>query len=215
MAKHRRWKMKTLLSSKQKKLINIAWHEMEKFVKDWLKSPYAWASERDVQAEIVGRIKRRYERIGQGTIWARYTDKRYGKRFLKEGVTMGRVVCEPPVYYRPRKGRYEAYRPDIVVFDDIKHPERPKEDQYQTKSNDDMLWVCELKYNPPWKPTYHPANLRDIDKLQKLLKQRDGTKSACCLNLAYKVHDAVRERYSIKPRIMGRLRVYNITLPKE
>lgn len=201
-----------MLTTKQKKLINIAWEEVEGFIKDWLKSPNEWYDELDVQAEIASRIKRRYKAKGQNTIWARYKDKRYGKKFLKEGITMGRVVCEHPAYYRPRKGRHEAYRPDIVVFDDIKHPEHPKENQYQTKTNDNMLWVCELKYRPPWEPTYSLADKRDIDKLQKLLRQRDGTKAACCLNIAYKVDDAVRNEYSNKPRVKGRLRIYNITL---
>ena len=206
-----------MLSPKQKKLVNIAWREVEGFIKDWLASPNEWLGERDIQFEIASRIKRRYKEIGQDTIWARYTDKRYGERLLKQGITMGRVACEPPNYYRHRNGRYEAWRPDIVVFDDIKHPEHPKENQYQTKTNDDMLWVCELKYRPPWsrQPTYSSADKRDIDKLQKLLKQRDGTKFACCLNIAYRVNDAIRNEYNNKPRIMGRLRVYNITLPKD
>ena len=204
-----------MLSPKQKKLVNIAWRELEGFIKDWLRSPNEWLDERDIQVEIASRIKRRYKEKGQDTIWAKYTDKRYGEKILKQGITMGRVACEPPTYYRPRRGRHEAYRPDIVIWSDITHPEKPYEKHYLQKRNDHMLWVCEIKYRPPWKPTYYSADKRDLDKLQKLLKQKDGTKFACCLNIAYKVNDAVRDEYSYKPRIMGRLRVYNITLPKQ
>lgn len=203
------------LSSKQKKLINIAWREVEEFIKDWLASPTKWLNERDIQLEVASRIKRRCKQEGQETIWARYTDKRYGERFLKEGITMTRVSCESPVYYRPRKNQHEIYRPDVILYDDIPHPEKPFEEHYSKKRNDPMIWVCELKYFPPWKSVYHSTDKRDLDKLKKLLRQKDGARAACCLNIAYRVNDAVRSEYSDKPRIIGRLRVYNITLPKD
>jgi hypothetical protein len=205
------------LTAKQKKIISVAWKQVENFIKDWQRSPNEWYNERDIQVEIASRIRRIYKskKCGWDKIWARYTKKFYGEKFLKKGITMNRVVCEPPSYHRYKRDQHEKYRPDIVVLDDIPHPEKPYEKHYSQKRNDPMLWVCEIKYRPPWRSARQGENKRDKEKLANLLRQSDGTKYACLLNIAYHVDDSCKSSYGNKPRVKGRMRIYNVTLPAE
>jgi hypothetical protein len=134
-----------MLTAKQRKIVNIAWEQVEKFIKDWQRSPNEWYGERDIQIEIASRLKMAYRRRRLYKLWAKYKKPYYGEKFLKQGITMSRVDCEPPIYRRYSKTKYEKYRPDIIVWDDIKHPENPCEFQYADRRNDPMLWVCEIK----------------------------------------------------------------------
>lgn len=204
------------LSKKQKKeLVRIAWQQIEQFIKDWQRSPHEWYNERDVQLEIANRIKDRFKRLKWDKIWGKYT-KSVGKRFRGKVQYYSRVGCEPPIYHRFKEGKSEVYKPDIVIWDDIKNPNSPFEEQYKEKRNDPrMLWVCEIKYMPEWRRPYNPKeeDNKDIQKLKRLLKQNDGTERACWLNIAYRVDKSCKNKFDNKPHTKGGLRKYYITLP--
>lgn len=204
------------LSKKQKKeLVKIAWQQIEQFIKDWQRSPHEWYNERDIQLEIASRIKDRFKRLKWDKIWGKYT-KSVGKRFYGKVQYYSRVSCEPPVYHRFKNGKSEVYKPDIVIWDDIKNPDFPFEFQYEKKRNDpQMLLVCEIKYMPQWRRPHNPKeeDNKDIQKLKRLLKQNDGAERACWLNIAYRVDKSCKTKFDNKPHTKGRLRKYYITLP--
>ena len=204
------------LSKKQKKaLVKIAWQEIERFIRDWQRSPHEWYNERDVQIEITNRLKDRLKKLKWDKIWGRYT-RSVGTRFRGKVQFYPRVGCEPPVYHRFRNGESEVYKPDIVIWDDINNPDHPFEDQYKEKRNDPrMLLVCEIKYMPQWRKPYNPneGDNKDLQKLRHLLKQEDGAEYACWLNIAYRVDKSCEQKFDNKPHTKGKLRKYCITLP--
>jgi hypothetical protein len=202
-----------LTLKEKKKLIRIAWKQVEGFIRDWQKSPHEWYNERDIQVEIAGRIKKIYKRHHWDKIWGKYT-KYVAKRYSGKVQFYSRVGCEPPVYHRLKNGKWEAYKPDIVIWGDIENPDHPFEGQYEEKKNDQMLWVCEIKYMPAWRKPHNPKNEdnRDIQKLKHLLNQDDGTKYACWLNIAYRIDQPCKNKFDNKPHIEGRLRKYYVTL---
>ena len=198
-------------------LVAIAWKEINRFIKDWQRSPYEWNTERDVQVEIASRIKRDYKSLKKHKYPAKYPAELITKGY-ERGQWWNRVCCEPPVYYVDKDdGKRHCCKPDIVVFDNLKDPNSPPDIDakgHKTKKNCPILWVCEIKYQPEW------ANKRpdkrsnwDLDKIRYLRNQDDGTKYACWLNIS-------RERTSWGKSIRkkrfenGRVRVYNVTLPK-
>lgn len=208
---------KPLTKKQKKKLIGFVWRQVEEFIRDWQRSPHEWYNERDVQVEIASRIKNVYRRDKRDKIWGKYT-KFVAKKFRDSIQFYPRVSCEPPIYHRFKGGKSEVYKPDIVIWDDIKNPESPFEGQYEKKRNDPhMLWVCEIKYTPAWRKAYYPKNKdnRDLRKLKNLLYQVDGTEYACWLNIAYKVDKSYREDFDNKPHLKGRLTKYCITLPSK
>lgn len=209
------------LSNRQKEeLVKIALKQIEGFIRDWRKSPHEWNNERDVQVDIANRIKKAYRIYGYDRIWAKYTYRHYAEKFRRTGMLMSRVMCEPPVYYRYKNGKHETYKPDIVIWDNIPHPDKPNESNYENKTNDPMLLVCEIKYKLPWNKAYNPPkkHTRDLQKLSNLLRQnkesknKDGTKYACWLNIAYKVDKSSKRDFDNKPHIKGKLIKYCITL---
>ena len=215
---------KGLTPKEKEKLVRIAWKQIEGFIRDWQRSPHEWNNERDIQVDIASRIKSAYRGYGQDRIWAKYPDKHYVERFHRMGIYLSRVMCEPPVYYRHKNGKHETYKPDIVVWDDIPHPEEPNKDNYQKKRNDPMLLLCEIKYRPPWSKAYNPPekDTHDLLKLKNLLRQnkekekgkdRDGTRYACWLNIAYKVDQYSKNKFDNRPHVEGGLRKYYVTLP--
>lgn len=174
---------KPLTKRLKKKLVRIAWRQLEGFIMDWQESPYKWRSERDVQVEIASRIKSAYKEH-QREYSARYTKNSRYRRFIlpgfEKGQTYSRVNCEPPVFQN-KKGKEFIYRPDIVIWDNPKDP--PEE---QKTKNDPMLWVCEIKYRRPWKADdSERKHYPDIDKLRFLLKRKQ-TKYACWLHMHFK-----------------------------
>lgn len=194
----------------RKKLVNIVWKELEDFIKEWQRSPFVWNKERDVQVELANRIKSAIK--GKDKYWANYkciTDKVKG---FEQGQEFSRVCCEPLVYYKNNKGKRDVCFPDIVICDAPDNPVHPQE-LWKKKRNDPIIWICEIKYQREWKKPYSSEidDIYDLEKIKYLLKQEDGTKYACWLNMS-------RTRASSgngfpKPIKDCRVRVYNVTLP--
>lgn len=160
----------------ENKLIGLAFKVIKSFIRDWQKSPYKWDKEIDIQVEIASRIKTCYQKLGKDEMNASY--KVNIKGFEREQV-YSRVCCEPIVFYKYEDGiRYPCF-PDIVIYQDIENP-KPPPDETEQKTNWPMLWICEIKYWTEWISTPKKDDW-DINKMKYLLKQKDGTKSACWL----------------------------------
>ena len=63
------------LTPKQKRIVNVAWKQVEDFIKDWQDSPFEWNTERDIQAEVATRIKSALKKCDIDTYEADYIYK--------------------------------------------------------------------------------------------------------------------------------------------
>lgn len=174
-----------MLSKEDKKrLVNIAWEQVEIFIKDWLKTPYQYSTERDIQADIANRIKRAYKGREKRTFFAKYRDPWVSKPYDEKGQNINRVCCEAPLYY---KNGETPCRPDIVIFNDLKDPEHPPEQDekgHKRKNrNCPTLWICEIKYrlDSDKKVINDRYKKWDWDKPRSLHKRRDGAGYGCWL----------------------------------
>jgi len=197
------------LMPKQKRLISIAWKEVEGFIHDWQTNPYLWEKERDIQVELTSRIKAAYKKKKMDTVWGKYT-RWVDPAFWEKGQFYNRVCCEPLVYYEYKKGKRDVCRPDIVVWDDIKNPKNPDQDD-RSKINSGILWACEIKFFRSWGKEVDDKKDWDLGKLRHLLKQSDGVKYACWLDIKRK--RPVPGRRGLTLYKQGRLRKYCVTLP--
>ena len=157
-------------------MLNLVWSVIDKFIKDWQSNPYKWSKEIDIQVDIANRIISEYRAIGTDTINASYDVKIKG---FEQTQVYSRVCCEPQIYYQWDDGKRDGCFPDIVIFDDIDHPELPP-DRGNEKKNWPMLWVCEIKYLNEWSISLQNDKW-DIEKMRYLIKQADGAKYACWL----------------------------------
>lgn len=174
---------------------------VEKFILEWLGSPYEWETERDVQVDIASRIKFIFKANNLHLLKAMYDGK----------VQMySRVSCDPPIYVKDLSGEKSFCRPDIVVYDDIENCDSPPD--AVPRINWPQLWVCEIKYQTEWAGDFSPANKQwDIDKARLLLQQSDGAKCASCLNFYRNVNVRSKAGIELKECEAGRLKIYNIT----
>lgn len=201
-------KLKPLDNKQKTRLINIAWQQIEKFIKDWQKSPFEWNKERDIQVEITGRIKSAINR-DECVYWANYKGPRKIKGFEK-GQLSGRICCEPLTYYRYRDGKKYICRPDIVIFDSPKNPDLPEE-VWKNKKNEPMLWICEIKYRREWRADDSDRKGHwDLKKMKYLIKQKDGPKCACWLHIYLK---RATSGNGVRAITDGKLRIYDVRLP--
>ena len=189
------------LTAKERRLVNIAWKQLEKFICDWKHSPYKWDTERDIQAELASRLKQAYGKLNDYKAhYKRWATKGYRQRY-------SRVCCEPLVHYGKRI-RHPS-KPDIVVFKDLEDPKLPPDDG-KGKKNRPILWLCEIKYNTEM--TANPTNPKkdwDIAKLKYLID--NGEAYYACWFVLYRRKDGDNERH---PK-SGRFRKYIIKLPSK
>ncbi|MFA5156991.1 MAG: hypothetical protein WC532_06330 [Candidatus Omnitrophota bacterium] len=202
------------LSDRQKEaLVKIAWQQVKGFIADWQKSPYEWNKERDIQVEIVNRIQSIFRKLDKDKIWGKY--KVGVAQGFKKGLLSRRIACEPSTHYLYKdKKRYHCF-PDIVIYDDIEDPNYPPDDNNK-KINCPMLWVCEIKYEREWMQPHYDNKKKDnwdLKKMTYLLRQKDGTRYACWLNIARK---RALSGSGLSMRVLEnkRLRVYNIRIPQ-
>ena len=106
----------------------------------WQREPYRWIQERDIQAEIGGRLNQIFTLQGIGSVKGVYGWVSPG--FDKEQ-TWSRVSFEPYVAF-VHKGEQYRVRPDIVIWDDLKSNECPP--KYDEGEFWPILWACEIKY---------------------------------------------------------------------
>jgi len=198
------------LTPKQKRIVNVAWKQIEEFIKDWQGSPFEWNTERDIQAEVAARIKSALKNCDIHTYEADYTYKK--PEGLEGRQPYNRVCCEPPLHIGKKRN---WCKPDIVIFDDLKNPDAPPDVNVKggkpTGRNCPVIWVCEIKYQPEWssKDPDKKEN-RDWHKIRQLRKQKD-TQYACWLNISRK--RAQSGNGFPKPPKTRRFKKYNIKLP--
>ena len=87
----------------EKQIVDIAEKEIQKFVKKWIKTPYAWESETDVHAELYMNIKQALHKKGFKPIKCKYESIVNAEYF--DG-----VYCKPTTYFK------KANYPDIVIY---------------------------------------------------------------------------------------------------
>lgn len=193
----------------RKRLVNIAWKQLEAFIKGWQKDTYKWNNEIDIQVDLASRIKTAYKKLKKDTQWAKYKGVVNG---FEKGQIYSRIYCEPKTFYEYAKNKRDICRPDIVIYNDIENPSSPKE-PWRIKQNDPILWICEIKFQPEWgnKRPNKRTNW-DLRKIRYLLRQKDGTKYACWLDMS---RERAKSGCGINRKILshGRLRKYYVTLP--
>jgi hypothetical protein len=204
---------KALTKKQRKELVDIAWGELERFIKEWQRAPFAWNKERDVQVELASRIKSAIEKRGKGSYKANYKCIRDKVKGFDDGQEFSRLCCEPLVYYEYEKDKRDICYPDIVICDAPENPASPGE-PWRKKRNEPIIWVCEIKYQREWKKPYSPEekDVRDLEKIKCLFKQKeDGTEYACWLNMS-RTRASSGDGFPKLPK-NRRLRIYNIKLP--
>jgi hypothetical protein len=199
---------KSLTRKQRRQVIRIAWVQIERFIKDWQKSPYEFEKERDVQVELVSRIKFALKK--HKIYWANF--KKYIMKGDEQGQIYSRVCCESAIRYEDNKTRHNICRPDIVIWDNLEKPDSPDDDLWKSGRNPHILWICEIKYLPPWKAD---DELRkdhwDLDKMKRLLKQKD-VEYACWLHINFR-RAISGNGYKRNILEKGRLHRYDIKLP--
>lgn len=149
---------------KEIEMVKIAEIEIEKFAKEWQKTPYLWESETDVHAELYIRIKSSLRK----------------KKFLPEkGNPYGDLIDEEYfdwIYCKPKTYIKKANYPDIVIYKDM-----GKKHRVGDRENEPMLWVCEIKYVTDWSSQLSKESVQsDIIKLKGLLKRKKGGVDCAC-----------------------------------
>src|SRR6266480_2708463 len=85
-------------------------------VKCWQSRPFAWVNEADIQAEVAARLRDRLAELNLLEVPGFYRQAPEGWSRLQY---WARVTCEGPIWL----GR--LFRPDIVLWSDLKKPEDP------------------------------------------------------------------------------------------
>ena len=194
------------LTVEEKRLVNTAWRQLERFINDWKHSPCEWDNEIDVQVELASRLKRAYGKLND-------YDAQYDTVVVpKKKQCWSRVSCEPRIYYTDSDNVRRCSKPDIVVFKDLEKPEQPPDDYpYPERKNKPILWLCEIKYNTEATPTNKLTDVNrdgDSKKIRYYLKDRE-VRYACWLVISRRGDTAYDEHCSRT----GRFRKYHIKLP--
>jgi hypothetical protein len=159
---------KKRITKNEERIIAIVERVIKKFVKDWGETPYRWETEADIHAELYGRIclalarnRKKFSKKERENIpFSKYGYTEWGRE--KEVFKI--VYCKPRV-----KGERPTQYPDIVIY-----KKKIKAVSVNTKKNEPMLWVCEIKYATEWSGAALPTKeiKNDIKKLKNLLGQR-------------------------------------------
>ena len=122
-------------------LVQAAWYTLSAVLSDWQKEPFRWARERDLQAEIGGRLSQVLSMQGLGSVTGKYG---HGLADFSEEQAWARVAYEPYVsYVDPETGKSCWCHPDIVLWDDLGKRSTPN---YQAREIWPIAWACEIKY---------------------------------------------------------------------
>ena len=181
-------------------LVQTAYNVINAVLAEWQEQPYRWLKERDLQAEISGRLSQIFNLQGKGTLQGKH-------RWIESEQTWSRVSCEPYVGYVYYSKRSRCY-PDIVIWKDIDSKKQPTD---ETSTGWPILWACELKYGSSNKGEW------DREKLRLLLEQ-DKIEYGCSINIHFeKSSTSITlswEKELVKGKQPNRLWVCDITLPK-
>jgi len=136
----------------EKQIVKIAEEEIDKFVKKWVRAPYAWESETDVHAELYMNIKRSLHSKGFKPSKCQYEN-------IVDAEEFDEIYCKPTTYFK------KANYPDIVIYKGDKTKYKLKD-----RENEEMSWVCEIKYFTDWSSGLSKEGIEnDIRKLKRLL----------------------------------------------
>ncbi|MBU4304370.1 MAG: hypothetical protein KJ893_01895 [Candidatus Omnitrophica bacterium] len=156
-----------MIKKHEKQIVEIAEGEINKFIKKWIKTPYAWESETDVHAELYMNIKRSLHKKGFKPIKCKYKN-------IVDAECFDGIYCKPTTYFK------KANYPDIVIYKGT-----DKKYKLGDRENEEMLWVCEIKYFTDWSSSLYKESVEnDIRKLKHLLSLKEkGTDYATYLIL--------------------------------
>jgi len=122
--------MKRMMTKKDdKRMVEMAEEEIEKFVKKWEKKPYLWESEFDVHAELYMRIKSSLHKE-----FPLEKSEKFKYKGMVKKEHFDYIYCNPKTYANKR-----AKKPDIVIYKNT-----GKECNVGDRENEPMLWVCEI-----------------------------------------------------------------------
>jgi hypothetical protein len=139
-------------------MVQTAWYVLDHVFKEWQKQPYRWMRERDLQAEIGGRLNQIFFLQGFGSVEGEY---KWAAPGFSTHQIWSRVSYEPYIYYEYEEGKSTYCYPDIVIWKDSDTKELPPEGQLWP-----ILWACELKYGSP------DDGSDDTKKLVRLIQQQ-------------------------------------------
>lgn len=120
-------------------LVQAAWYTLSAVLADWQKQPFRWERERDLQAEIGGRLNQVLSLQGLGSVTGPYG---HGLADFPEEQTWARVAYEPCVAYDdPETNKPSWCYPDIVLWDNVNSA--PNNEARRVWP---IAWACEIKY---------------------------------------------------------------------
>jgi len=151
-------------------MVQTAFNVLQTIFDEWHVAPYRWMRERDLQAEIGGRLNTIFSMQGLGTVKGNYKWVAPGFEPEQE---WNRVSYEPYVGYEYEPGKRTHCHPDIVIWKDREGSEPIPEGQLWP-----ILWACELKYGSP------DDGSGDIKKLTTLIEQ-EYVQFGCCVKVQF------------------------------
>ena len=138
-------------------MVQTASNVLTAIFKEWQQWPYRWIKERDLLAEIGGRLNSIFSQQGLGEI---ASDYKWVAPGFDSQQTWSRVSFEPYVQYEYEERKSSYLFPDIVIWDDLEPETVIPQGQLWP-----ILWACELKYGS------RDDGSSDVEKLNKLLEQ--------------------------------------------
>lgn len=166
-------------------IVSTVSNVIEKFIRDWQKSPFEYNTEIDIQAEIYSRLVKQLKLRKKLMLELQYNCIKL-QTYKGKILSYRRVSCEYPTYYK-NKIKKRCY-PDIIIYRDMSNP---PPDSKEGK-NCPMLLVCEIKYETESGGDFKIENRQaDVKKLEYLLRQSkdtaiNGTEYALFLNFIRK-----------------------------
>ena len=181
-------------------MVKTAWNVLETVVAQWHNEPYRWMRERDLQAEIGGRLNQIFSLQGLGTVTGEHKWVTPG---FDRRQSWSRVSYEPYIYYEYEPGSSSNCHPDIVIWDDLGEGEVIPDAQLWP-----ILWACELKYGSP------SDGSDDVEKLRKLINQKK-IQYGCSVRVKYvKDHGGVGLKWRTAGTELGQyLWVCDVSMP--
>jgi hypothetical protein len=197
--------MKKISDTDKRWIVKTAFDAVEAVIKDWKGHPHCYYNERDIHFDISFRIQTALRRKKLDLMWAKYQYEWIPEHCRKTGQYYSRMTCEPPFYCPPNSEKCVLYKPDIVIWDDDRCPEKPELDD--RGHNPKILWICEIKHRPGWKKKRNIGSDKDVLKLRTILGH-DKKAFGCVLDLRYRLLDKEKFEEGVCSDMNSRLRIY-------
>lgn len=153
--------------------IETALNTVNAVARKWQDNPFLWARERDIQAEIGGRLSQIFTLQGLGDVKGSYG---HNMRDFEDTQTWSRVAFEPYVpYVYGEAGEATRCHPDVVIWDDLNDRKPPNYQDYETWP---IAWACEIKYGS--------RDSGDWDRWKlRLLIEQERIAAGCTIQIHY------------------------------